>query len=107
MRVLRYSPDVGLDRLMLEPICQSSATQRMGRAGRVSEGTCYRLWSEASQRSRPATLDPEIRRTDIVGGLLQLYVWGEGESDDFPWLEAPRPESVSKSKELLRDWGPS
>lgn len=100
-RVMRYSPDVGLDRLSLEPISQASATQRTGRAGRVAPGVCYRLWTEASDRSRPAYLDPEIRRTDVISSLLQLVAWGEGESDDFPWLEAPRPEAVSRAMELL------
>ncbi len=104
-RILRYAPDVGIDRLALEPICQSSATQRTGRAGRVAEGTCYRLWSEASHRSRSMYLDPEIRRVDLVGALLQLYVWGEGESNDFPWLEPPRVESIDKGRELLAQLG--
>lgn len=100
-RVMRYSPDVGLDRLSMEPISQSSAIQRTGRAGRVAPGVCYRLWSEASDRSRPAFLEPEIRRTDIVSCILQLVAWGEGESDDFPWLEVPRPDTKAKAMELL------
>jgi ATP-dependent helicase HrpB len=49
-RVMRFSSDVGLDRLSLENISQASATQRTGRAGRVAPGVCYRLWSEASDR---------------------------------------------------------
>ena len=100
-RVMRHSPDVGLDRLSMETISQASATQRTGRAGRVAPGVCYRLWSEASDRSRPAYLDPEIRRTDVVSSILQLVAWGEGESDDFPWLEAPRPEATMRAMELL------
>ncbi len=67
-RVMRFEPSVGLDRLSLEPISQASATQRAGRAGRVAPGVCYRLWTEAGQRSRPAFLEPEIRRVDLSGG---------------------------------------
>jgi ATP-dependent helicase HrpB len=104
-RVMRFSPDVGLDRLSLESISQASATQRMGRAGRVAPGVCYRLWSEASDRARPAFLEPEIRRTDIVGAVLQLFAWGEGDSDDFPWLEPPRPDSMHQAKQLLKMLG--
>lgn len=104
-RVMRFSPDVGLDRLSLESICQASATQRAGRAGRVAPGTCYRLWAEATDRSRAAFLEPEIRRVDIVSAALQLYAWGEGESDDFPWLEPPRPESMARARSLLTQLG--
>jgi ATP-dependent helicase HrpB len=100
-RVMRFAPDVGLDRLSLESICQASAVQRAGRAGRVAPGVCYRLWSEASDRSRAAFLDPEIRRVDIVSAVLQLFAWGEGDSQDFPWLEAPRPETLANAKQLL------
>ncbi len=104
-RVMRYSSAVGLDRLSLENISQASATQRAGRAGRVAPGVCYRLWSEASERARSLFLEPEIRRVDIVSAILQLYAWGEGDSQDFPWLETPRPESVSKAKYLLTQLG--
>ena len=102
-RVMRFAPEVGLDRLSLEGISQASATQRAGRAGRVAPGTCYRLWSEASDRSRQAFLEPEIRRVDLVSAVLQLYAWGEGESDDFPWLEPPRPESIARARDLLEN----
>ncbi|HUP81182.1 MAG TPA: DEAD/DEAH box helicase, partial [Pirellula sp.] len=104
-RIMRFSSDVGLDRLSLENISQASATQRAGRAGRVAPGICCRLWTEASERARAAFLEPEIRRVDIVSAILQLYAWGEGESDDFPWLEQPRPVSVSRARSLLEQLG--
>src|SRR4249919_4400160 len=46
-RIKRYSPRGKLDRLHIEPISQASADQRKGRCGRISEGTCYRLYAEA------------------------------------------------------------
>lgn len=104
-RVLRFSSDVGLDRLCLENISQASATQRAGRAGRVAPGVCYRLWSEAADRSRAPYLEPEIRRIDLSSAVLQLYAWGESSSTDFPWLEPPRPDSVQASQELLSHLG--
>lgn len=100
-RVLRYSPEVGIDRLGLENISNASAAQRAGRAGRTAPGVCYRLWSEVSDRSRAAYLEPEIRRVDLSGMLLQLIAWGEGESDDFPWLEAPRRVAIESGRRLL------
>jgi ATP-dependent helicase HrpB len=104
-RVLRYSPDVGLDRLVLENISAASATQRTGRAGRVGPGLCIRLWTEASDRARVAFLEPEIRRVDLSSARLQLHAWGEGDGSDFPWVEQPRAESWESAGRLLSQLG--
>ncbi|MFN9626981.1 MAG: ATP-dependent helicase HrpB, partial [Planctomycetota bacterium] len=101
-RVLRFSPDVGLDRLVLENISSASATQRAGRAGRVAPGLCIRLWSEASDRARLAFLEPEIRRVDLCNARLQLHAWGEGDRDDFPWIEPPRSDAWQSAGRLLQ-----
>ncbi|MGB0744831.1 MAG: helicase-related protein, partial [Opitutales bacterium] len=45
-RISRYSPHSRTQRLPIEAIAQSSAEQRKGRCGRVSNGVCYRLYSE-------------------------------------------------------------
>ena len=103
-RVLRFEPSVGLDRLQLEPICQSSATQRAGRAGRLEAGVCIRLWDEKSDRVRPKFLDPDIRRVDLSAAVLQLYQWGE-QPDAFPWFEAPRQDSLASAIQLLEQLG--
>ncbi len=104
VRVLRFDPDVGLDRLELEPVCQASAAQRAGRAGRTASGVCIRLWDEAAQKSRPRFLDPEIRRVDLSGAVLNLLSWGES-ADDFPWFESPRTESIDAASHLLKRLG--
>ncbi|MFT5527460.1 MAG: ATP-dependent helicase HrpB [Pirellulaceae bacterium] len=103
-RVLRFKPSIGLDRLQLEPISQSSATQRAGRAGRLQSGACLRLWDEKSHRSRPLHLEPEVRRVDLAAAVLQLYQWGERPAD-FPWFEAPREDSVATAVRLLEQLG--
>jgi ATP-dependent helicase HrpB len=100
-RVLRYDSATGLDRLSLEPICQSSAEQRAGRAGRVASGVVYRLWSEQSQRARAAYLEPEIFRVDFASALLQLYSWGEWNIYQLPWIEAPRENTLQSACRLL------
>ncbi len=61
-RVQRVDPSLGLNSLELEPIAKASATQRAGRAGRTAPGVCYRMWDEATNRSRPEHLEPEILR---------------------------------------------
>jgi ATP-dependent helicase HrpB len=104
-RVMRFDPSVGLDRLNLEAIAQDSATQRTGRAGRVAEGVCIRLWEEASQRSRAVSLDPEIRRVDLAAAVLQLFHWGHNDVLSFPWVTAPREEAVDAAQSLLQKLG--
>lgn len=100
-RVSRFDPRVGVDRLEIEPISQASAAQRAGRAGRTAPGYCVRLWPEAAQRSRPEFDEPEIRRLDLAGPVLQLKSWIEPDLAEFPWFEPPRPAALEQALALL------
>jgi ATP-dependent helicase HrpB len=104
-RVLLYDPSVGLDRLKLTPVSRASADQRAGRAGRTRPGVCVRLWSEVSHRARPEQTEPEIRRVDLAGAVLQLLAAGERDVLRFPWLEPPREATVAQALVLLRRLG--
>ncbi len=104
-RSLRYDPRVGLDRLELTPISQAAAEQRSGRAGRTQPGVCLRLWDERSQRARPPLEEPEVRRIDLAGAVLQLLCWIEPDVVRFPWFERPRPEALQRARTLLRQLG--
>jgi ATP-dependent helicase HrpB len=104
-RVLTYDPAVGLDRLELAPISKSSAQQRAGRAGRERPGICIRLWSESQHLGRAEQTEPEIRRVDLAGALLQLLSLGEAHVDSFPWLDPPPAAAVESAMALLRRLG--
>jgi ATP-dependent helicase HrpB len=104
-RTLVYDPAVGLDRLRLLPISKASAEQRTGRAGRTRPGVCVRLWSAVAHRSRPEQSDPEIRRVDLAGAVLQLLCLGESDMRRFPWLEPPPEAAVDQALALLRRLG--
>jgi len=104
-RTLRYDPRVGLDRLELTPISQAAADQRAGRAGRTRPGVCLRLWDERGQRARSAFEEPEVRRVDLSGVVLQLLCWIEPDVDGFAWFERPRTESLRRARSLLRQLG--
>jgi ATP-dependent helicase HrpB len=101
-RMLLFDPGVGLDRLQLTPISRAAADQRAGRAGRTQPGVCIRLWSAAAHRARPEQTEPEIRRVDLAGAVLQLLHLGESEVLHFPWLEPPREAVVAQALALLR-----
>jgi ATP-dependent helicase HrpB len=104
-RTLVFDPGVGLDRLKLTPISRASAEQRAGRAGRTRPGVCVRLWSAGSHRSRPEQTEPEIRRVDLTGAVLELLSLGETDVQHFPWLEAPPEATVAQALTLLRRLG--
>jgi ATP-dependent helicase HrpB len=103
-RILQFDPHVGLDRLRLTPISRASADQRTGRAGRTQPGVCLRLWSEANHRARPEQTEPEIRRVDLAGAVLQLLSLGEDVSH-FLWLEPPNAATVAQALTLLQRLG--
>ncbi|MGO4260407.1 ATP-dependent RNA helicase HrpA [Lysobacter sp. TAB13] len=104
-RVKRYSPRGKLDRLHIEPISQASADQRTGRCGRISEGTCYRLYSEADFESRARYTDPEIRRAALAGVILRMLSLGLGHIEDFPFLEPPDSRAVADGWQQLAELG--
>lgn len=104
-KVMRFDPDLGLDYLDLSPISKASADQRAGRAGRTQPGVCLRLWDELTHRARPDLDDPEIRRVDLAGPVLELIQWGEQDVLAFPWFEAPREEAVTQALSLLTRLG--
>ena len=96
----RFDPNTGFSRLATVPISQASAEQRAGRAGRVAEGFCYRLWPE-SQRLEPVRR-PEIANVDLAGLALELAAWG---SADLRFLDPPPPGALASARDLLRRLG--
>ncbi|WP_200944270.1 ATP-dependent RNA helicase HrpA [Lysobacter sp. Root667] len=104
-RVKRYSPRGKLDRLHIEPVSQASADQRKGRCGRISEGTCYRLYSEADFESRPRYTDPEIRRAALAGVILRMLSLGLGDIEAFPFLEPPDGRAIADGWQQLTELG--
>ena len=104
-RVLQVDEHLGLDRLVLTKISKASAEQRAGRAGRTRPGVALRLWSRDEHRAMPDHDEPEIRRVDLAGPVLQLYAWGEADVAAFPWFEPPRELSLARAQALLKRLG--
>lgn len=93
----RFDPNSGFSRLETVNISQASADQRAGRAGRVAEGWCYRLWP-ASQRLEPMR-SSEISQTELSALCLELAAWG---SNDLRFVEAPPVGALAAARELLQ-----
>ena len=104
-RISRYSARSRLQRLPIEPISQASANQRKGRCGRLSDGVCFRLYSEQDFVGRPEFTDPEIRRTNLAAVVLRMLELGLGEVDRFPFIDPPDPKVVRDGYRLLEELG--
>jgi len=96
----RFDPNSGFTRLETVNISQASADQRAGRAGRVAEGTAYRLWPQ-SKRLDAARM-AEITQAELSGLALELAAWG---SIELPWLDAPPAGAQAQARELLVSLG--
>jgi len=104
-RVSRYAPQARTRRLPIEPVAQSSADQRRGRAGRVAEGVCIRLYSEQDYLARPRFAQPEIQRANLADVILRLKAFGLGDIERFPFINMPSAKAVRAGHALLEELG--
>ncbi|MBF0281848.1 MAG: ATP-dependent RNA helicase HrpA [Zetaproteobacteria bacterium] len=102
-RISRYSPRMKIQRLPIEPIAQASANQRAGRCGRVSHGTCIRLYAESHFNNRPEQTDPEVLRTNLASVILQMASLGLGDVAKFPFMDAPDSRAIHDGYRLLME----
>ncbi len=101
-RRARFDPGSGMSRLVTERVTRAEADQRRGRAGRVSEGICYRLWTKGEDGALAAFPPAEIETADLTSLALELAEWG---SDTVPFLTPPPERALTEARALLRDLG--
>ena len=104
-RISRYSYRSKVQRLPIEPVSQASANQRKGRCGRVSEGICFRLYSEEDFISRDLFTDAEILRTNLASVILQMHHMKLGDINKFPFVDKPDQRFIKDGLTLLQALG--
>ena len=100
-RFSEFDPITGMSRLETGKVSQAAADQRRGRAGRLSAGDCYRLWSEGTQGSLSPQTPPEILHADLAPLALELACWGTVDADSMAWLDPPPPAPLAQARDLL------
>ena len=97
----KFDPTSGLSRLETINISVDAADQRAGRAGRLSAGTCYRMWSTTQHEKLQRHHQPEIETTDLSSLVLEMAVWGISNIYNMVWLTPPPKSNVKQAKETL------
>lgn len=103
-RRARFDPGSGMSRLVTERVTRAEATQRRGRAGRVAEGVCYRLWAKSEEGAMAAYPPAEIEAADLTGLALELALWGAS-PEALPFLTPPNAGFYAEACAVLRMLG--
>jgi ATP-dependent helicase HrpB len=104
-RRARFDAGSGMSRLVTEKVTKAEATQRMGRAGRVSAGVCYKLWTKGEEGGLQPFAPPEILSSDLTPLVMELAAWGVDTPVDLPFLTQPRPTDFEAAQLLLKELG--
>lgn len=97
-----YNPRTGMESLIITPISRASSMQRAGRAGRVSPGKCFRLYTAwAFKNELEDNTIPEIQRTNLGNVVLLLKSLGINDLIHFDFMDPPPAETLIRALEQL------
>lgn len=102
-RSFQFQASTGFGKLKNQTISEASATQRAGRAGRLSAGTCYRLWAKEKRLS--AQNEAPILQSELTSLLLEVSAWGVSHPNQLPFLTQPNENHVQVAQQLLQSLG--
>ncbi|MDP4527807.1 ATP-dependent helicase HrpB [Alkalimonas delamerensis] len=103
-RRVRFYPKHGVMKLETVAISKASATQRAGRAGRLSAGLCIRLDSDSQWQRRAEFTPAEMLEAELTGLRLELAAWGAQPNELF-WLDPPPEGHLRVAEQLLQQLG--
>jgi ATP-dependent helicase HrpB len=101
----KFDAGSGMSRLVTERVTKAEAIQRQGRAGRVAEGVCYKLWTKGEEGGFAPYPLPEILSADVTNLVLELALWGATSPNTLPFLDPPRESDFAQAQSLLQNLG--
>uniref|UniRef100_A0A4W4H038 RNA helicase n=1 Tax=Electrophorus electricus TaxID=8005 RepID=A0A4W4H038_ELEEL len=103
----RYHEGSQMSSLVETFVSKASALQRQGRAGRVRNGFCFRLYPKSKFDSFNEYSKPEILRVPLEELCLHIMKCEYGSPEDFlsRALDPPQQQSVCNAVSLLRKIG--
>ena len=94
-KINSYNPRTGMESLSVAPVSRASANQRAGRAGRVSAGKCFRLYTASAYRDElEESSVPEIQRVNLCHVVLMLKSLGVDDLLHFDYMDPPPSETL-------------
>ena len=100
-KMRKYIHKLNIDTLQINQISKNSAIQRTGRAGRESEGKCFRLYSEETYNKFNEYTEPEMLRINLRNVIIQLLSIGFEKIDKIDFLDKPPKENYQSAYEDL------
>lgn len=104
-RHLQYDPNTCFSKLVTSRISLDMATQRAGRAARLGEGYCIRLYSLADQHRMQQYRTPEILEADLSHLVLNIALYGAAPFFEHLWINPPTAGNVAAANDLLQQLG--
>ena len=100
-KIRKFFHNTNTDTLTITDITKNSALQRAGRAGRDSEGACFRLYSKEKYNSFNEYNEPEILRINLRNVILELMAIGFPNIDTIDFIDKPKKENYQSAYDDL------
>ena len=100
-KIRKFFHNTNTDTLTITDITKNSALQRAGRAGRDSEGACFRLYSKEKYNSFNEYNEPEILRINLRNVILELMAIGFPNIDTIDFIDKPKKENYQSAYDEL------
>jgi len=103
-RRAEFDPSSGMSRLVTDRVTRAEATQRAGRAGRVSKGIAFKLWTRGEEGALAAFPPAEIEVGDLSSFALELAMWG-AQAADLSFVTPPHEGRLAEAQGVLKMLG--